>query len=190
MTERIPKTSLTHPLPLAEVVIPGGTGRILFTMCPGKVQPDADTGPWNRTLDIDMDALADRKTVRLVTLMEEHEIEACALSTAILKDACTARKITWHHCPIKDFNVPDQAWEQAWVTVGSDLRDDLSAGKTVTLNCRGGRGRAGLVAARLLIEFGVSPVVAIDQVRAERPEAIETKIQEQHLRGIAQITSI
>jgi ADP-ribosyl-[dinitrogen reductase] hydrolase len=189
MTERVPKTSLTHPLPLAQVKIPDGTGCIIFTMCPGKVQPNADTGPWDRDLNMDMDALAAGQAVRLVTLMEAHEIEACALSPEILQTACASRNITWHHSPIKDFNVPDQTWEKSWETLGSDLRRDLKAGKTIALHCRGGRGRAGLVAARLLIEFGAAPDAAITEVRTQRPKAIETKIQEEHLRGIRQLTS-
>jgi len=188
MTERSPKTSLTHPLPLAEVQIPGGVGRILFTMCPGKIQPHADTGPWDRDLERDMDAVAAHKVVRLVTLMEVHEIKACALSIEKLQNACASRNIIWHHIPIKDFNVPDQAWEQIWETVGADLRGDLKAGKAIALHCRGGRGRAGLVAARLLIEFGAAPEAAITDVRTQRPEAIETRIQEDHLRDIKQVT--
>ncbi|MCJ7453727.1 MAG: ADP-ribosylglycohydrolase family protein, partial [Steroidobacteraceae bacterium] len=46
------------------------------------------------------------------------------------------------------------------------------------VHCRGGLGRAGSVAARLLVEFGADPGEAIRQVRAVRPRAIETRAQE------------
>lgn len=184
MPEKLPKTSLTHPLPLAEVTTPDGTGRILFTMCPGKIQPHADTGPWDRDLDLDMDAIAARGATQMLTLMEAHELEASALSAAKLNDACETRGIRWHHCPIVDFNVPNKDWQESWSTVGPLLRKDLKDGEVIVVHCRGGRGRAGLVAAQLLIEFGISPAAAIQQVRAQRPEAIETKIQEDYLHGI------
>ena len=58
---------------------------------------------------------------------------------------------------------------------GARLRERLRAGERVLVHCRGGLGRAGAVAARLLIEFGATPVTAIAQVRAARPRAIETR---------------
>jgi len=42
----------------------------------------------------------------------------------------------------------------------------------------GGYGRTGMVAARLLIEFGVEPEEAIARVRSARPGAIEMPQQE------------
>ena len=45
-------------------------------------------------------------------------------------------------------------------------------GGKVLIHCRGGLGRAGLVAALLLVEEGVSPPEAIRRVRAARPGAI------------------
>ena len=47
-----------------------------------------------------------------------------------------------------------------------------------TFHCRGGLGRAGMISARLLVESGVEPEVAIAKVRAARPGAIETREQE------------
>ena len=55
----------------------------------------------------------------------------------------------------------------------------LRRGERVLVHCRGGLGRAGSVAARLLVEFGAAPVDAIAQVRVARPGAIETREQEQ-----------
>lgn len=52
------------------------------------------------------------------------------------------------------------------------------------MHCKGGLGRAGTVAARLLIEFGQAPEDAIACVRAARPGAIETHQQETYLRQL------
>lgn len=52
------RTSITHPLQIAEVAVPGTCGRIGVTFLPGKKQPNAATGPWARDLDLDLDAIA------------------------------------------------------------------------------------------------------------------------------------
>ena len=50
------------------------------------------------------------------------------------------------------------------------------------VHCRGGLGRAGTVAARLLVEFGEGPDEAMRRVREARSRyAIETKSQEAHV---------
>jgi ADP-ribosyl-[dinitrogen reductase] hydrolase len=51
----------------------------------------------------------------------------------------------------------------------------------VLLHCRGGLGRSGTIAARLLVELGENPRVAIDRVRRARHGAIETPAQEAHV---------
>ena len=60
----------------------------------------------------------------------------------------------------------------------------LRSGRDVLVHCRGGLGRAGTIAARLLIELGMEPATAIRQVRAVRPGAIETLEQEKYVLGI------
>lgn len=157
-------------------------------MCPGKIQPNAVTGPWDRDLETDMNAVAEAGATALVTLMEEHELGLCELSIDALRKAATTRDIAWHHAPIVDFTVPDADWEQTWQTLGQDLRNRLEDGQTIALHCRGGRGRAGMVAARLLVETGTPPEDAIRMVRTERAEAVETDVQERHVLACRVIT--
>jgi ADP-ribosyl-[dinitrogen reductase] hydrolase len=55
----------------------------------------------------------------------------------------------------------------------------LRDGGNIVIHCRGGIGRAGMVAARLLVELGDAPDVAIAKVRVARhPRAVETLEQE------------
>jgi ADP-ribosyl-[dinitrogen reductase] hydrolase len=58
----------------------------------------------------------------------------------------------------------------------------LCGGHDVLVHCRGGLGRAGTIAARLLVELGMEPAEAIARVRAVRPGAIETPEQERFVR--------
>ena len=48
----------------------------------------------------------------------------------------------------------------------------------MVFHCRGGKGRAGTIAAILLADFGHEKKEAIDLVRKRRKGAIETKAQE------------
>jgi ADP-ribosyl-[dinitrogen reductase] hydrolase len=63
--------------------------------------------------------------------------------------------------------------------VGSELRNLLHDEIPVALHCYGGKGRTGTIAARLLVELGTAPALAIEHVRAARPGSIETREQEQ-----------
>ena len=56
------KTSLTHPLQIAEV--PAAAGAIGITFCPGKQQRSAFSGQWCRDLAIDLDTIRVGETLR------------------------------------------------------------------------------------------------------------------------------
>jgi ADP-ribosyl-[dinitrogen reductase] hydrolase len=174
------KTSISHPLEVYGVA--AGNGRVGMCMCPGKRQPHAATGPWERDLALDMDAVKAFGAAILVTLMEMHELDK-AVPVTDLAAAATARGVDWLHLPIVDFGAPDDAFERAWLTHGKTLRDALKAGKNVVVHCRGGRGRSGLLAARILVELGEDPEAAIKAVRASNPLAIETPVQEEHIKN-------
>jgi ADP-ribosyl-[dinitrogen reductase] hydrolase len=85
----------------------------------------------------------------------------------------------WHHLPIEDVSVPDGDFEADWPEASDRLRSLLNSGANILIHCKGGLGRAGMVAARLLVEMGVQPAEAIRRVRDARGEgAIETRDQE------------
>ena len=46
------------------------------------------------------------------------------------------------------------------------------------VHCKGGQGRAGTIAARLLIDCGWTPADALAVVRATREGAVENRMQE------------
>ncbi|TAL01091.1 MAG: phosphatase [Rhodospirillaceae bacterium] len=176
------KTSLTHPLPIAVIVTPGG-GRIGMTLCPGKRQPNAITGPWDRDLKRDLDAIVAFGAKSLITLMEADELAAARVPADILEPAVRNSGLTWHHWPIVDLAAPDARFERAWKAEAGAIQRRLVDGGNIVLHCRGGRGRSGLVAARLLIELGVKPEDAIAAARAAQPLAMETAAQESHIRA-------
>ena len=71
----------------------------------------------------------------------------------------------WWHLPIRDTRTPGPNFENGWKAAGEAIRDRLQMGFDVLVHCKGGQGRAGTVAARLLVEFGQNPHDAICKVR-------------------------
>lgn len=175
------RTSQTHPLQIAAISPAPGMGRIGVTFCPGKKQHTAATGAWNRDLDLDIQAIADWGAAAVLTLIEDHEF--AVLKVEGLGDAVRARHMDWLHAPIQDVSIPDRDFEAAWPVIGENLRARLRAGFDVVVHCKGGLGRAGMIAARLCVELGVEPGAAIREVRRVRPGAIETTAQESHVRA-------
>ncbi|WP_255326380.1 ADP-ribosylglycohydrolase family protein [Sphingobium sp. EM0848] len=157
--------------------VPAGVrgGRIGITFCPGKKQQDALTGAWNRDLCADLDAIQATGAAAVVSLIESEEF--LSLGVERLGEEVRARHMDWFHLPIRDVSIPSPVFEQAWAVTGANLRSRLRQGFDIVLHCKGGLGRAGMIAARLLAELGSEPMAAIEQVRTARPGAIETHDQ-------------
>lgn len=169
------RTSQTHPLQIAEVRATPTHGRIGITFCPGKHDSMASTGVWARDLATDLDAIAAWGAKLVLTLVEPAELHALKVSS--LGEEVERRGIAWLHLPIADFSVPDARFEDAWQTQGRAIRGMLRSGADVLVHCKGGLGRAGMIAARLLVELGMPAAEAIRAVRGVRPGAIETPAQ-------------
>lgn len=173
------RTSVTHPIRIDAISAGKSHGNIGITFCPGKVQADAVTGSWARDLRTDLEAISEWGASIVVSLIEDHEIEA--LQVQGIGEECRRLGLTWIHLPIPDVSIPSEAFESSWVTVGEGLRSVLRNGFSITVFCKGGLGRSGTIAARLLTELGANPAEAIRIVRKARPGAIETDAQEQHV---------
>ncbi len=173
------RTSQSHPLQVNSLA--AGSGRLGLTLCPGKQQPRSLTGGWARDLDLDLAALREAGAGALVTLMPGSELRSVGVSPVGLGAGARAAGLEWHHLPIRDVDVPDAAFEEAWCYAGPRLHRHLQRGALVVLHCLGGLGRSGTIAARLLVEQGESAATAIARVRAARPGAIETPAQESYV---------
>lgn len=180
-TEGQPKTSLTHPLRIDTIETSGG-GLIGMTFCPGKKQADAASGTWDRDLQLDLISIQRFGATSVVTLMEDFELVAYCVEG--LGKAVKDAGMQWYHLPIIDGEIPQRSFEKLWIDVGRHLRDQLAEGQHILLHCRGGLGRTGTIAARLLVERGMPPADAIQAVRNARPDAIETPAQEAYVRSV------
>ena len=97
------RTSLTHPLQVAQVAAPGG-GVVGITFCPGKHQLTAATGSWARDLAIDLDAIKAWGAGAVLTLVTPQELKE--LRVEMLGHEVAARGMRWFHLPIEDVSTP------------------------------------------------------------------------------------
>jgi protein-tyrosine phosphatase len=171
-------TSERNPLRIDAVAPPGAPGLIGMTLLPGKKDPYAAFGAWDRDLAADLATIGDWGASTVVTLVERHEFDLLGVPDF---GAQVAARFRWHWLPIRDGGVPDAAFERRWPEAGAELRRRLAAGERVLVHCRAGLGRTGLVVARLLVESGETPLRALNAVRRARPGTVETLLQEQYV---------
>ncbi|MHB0981614.1 MAG: protein-tyrosine phosphatase family protein [Thermoleophilia bacterium] len=70
-----PRTSVSHPLWVDTLTVPGTAGVIGMTICPGKKGASLYGLPWERDLAIDLRAVSAWRPDVVITLMEEWEFE-------------------------------------------------------------------------------------------------------------------
>lgn len=126
------RTSITHPLQIAEVAVGPGMGKVGLTFCPGKKQPGARTGAWDRDLGLDLDVVAGWNAAMVVTLVEDRELES--LGVANLRAEVEARHMAWHHYPMVDGSVPNATLAGSWSVIGEECRALLRDGFNVLVH--------------------------------------------------------
>lgn len=166
---------MTHPI----TPLPVLNGRLGLCACPGGRraflgEPNPDAG---------IDALARWPAAAVVTLMESRELEMLGL--ADLPDRLRKRVPLWLHLPIRDGDVPGQAWLERWRVARLLIGALLTEGEQVAVHCLAGVGRTGMVASLCLIDTGQAEGrSAIEQVRrVHNVHAAETLEQEAFVEG-------
>lgn len=136
-----------------EIPLPAGPGRLW--LC-GKhfVGPDPEAAL--RRLGAD----------RVICLCERHEIDQRYPVYLNWLAANAGRRAIWF--PIPDLHAPAS---DKVVPILDRMREMISAGDTLLLHCGAGIGRAGTLAAALLIRMGIRPKEARRAVAAARPMA-------------------
>ena len=174
----MPRNSESHPLYIDQIDV--ANGAVGLTICPGKKGPSIYGGDWERDLATDIKTVAAWKPEYVLTLIEQHEMET--LGVTALPEALRKTVPNWVHLPIRDLDAPDQSFEARWRDLSPRLHHCLERGGRVLVHCRGGVGRAGTVAALILLERSGTPQEVIARVRHARHGAVETKAQQRWLR--------
>ena len=160
------------------ILSPGlnGDAKIVVTGFPGLVvRQDGSLDLCEATLAREMRRLLEHRVALLVGLVEDEELECVVYDDVI--DAAQDLLIETTRFPLRDFAVPTPPQEASLQRIFARAADQLRSGKSIALHCMAGDGRSGLLASCLLVELGFSPAQALREVRAVRPEAIETERQ-------------
>ena len=170
------RTSLTHPLYVTWIPLEGDEGQMGMTLCPGKYQPVASTGSWDRQLDVDLDDLVGMGTQRLVSLVTDEDMRTLRVET--LGMDTQSRGMAWSHLPIPDTTVPTPSWLEAALPVLQELVMSVPSGEVAVVHCMGGLSRAGTFMALYLWMRDMSMTEAIAHVRECRsPNCINFRQQ-------------
>ena len=118
----------------------------------------------------DVAALQDWRANLVLSLVEAEEFGALSPDFGA---ALAVAGIEQRLFPIADFGVPSGGW----AAVSAQLHAALAQGARIVVHCRGGCGRTGMIALRLMVELGEAPTEALARLRCVRPCAVETAAQ-------------
>jgi len=169
-----------EPNPIDTVNVPGTVGCMGLVACPGtrvgKVSP-----MHRKFLQADMKELQDWGANGIVTLNEPHELKMHGVEEMpkMIADA----GMWWKHLPIIDMDIPNQDFEDTWAVEGERIRHALRLGERVAIHCYAGLGRTGMIAARILVEMGIEPELAIRTIRSDNRRRIQTRAQANFVRS-------
>ncbi len=165
--------------PIYTLNIPGRKGVIGMTPCPGIRLESSRRGNVQKNLRRDLSACQQWGASGIVTFNETEELHG--LGVGDLGDHVLNGGMWWRQMPITDMEVPEGGFEDNWAIEGKQIIASLVAGERVVLHCLAGLGRTGMMAARLLVDLGMAPALAVAEVRKVRPRAIQTEEQEKYV---------
>ncbi len=161
----------SHPIYAVDV---SAQAQLLLTPCPGTKEAD---------LYSSLQELSHKNSPALITLMTSEELAENQLSE-LPKHAVTY-DMQWFHLPLADDTVPDQAWEERFQSALPRFIQLLNNGMNLSIHCKGGSGRTGLVAARIMLALGFELEEAISKIKAVRPNAFSVPAQQAYIQQFA-----
>jgi protein-tyrosine phosphatase len=136
-----------------QIPLPAGTNGRLWLCGKYFIAPDPEA------------AMAYVEATFVVCLNEPSDLDRFPGYLEWLRAQPPDRVLWW---PIPDLYVPDRDTALSRL---ADLRALLEGGQSLLMHCGAGIGRAGTIAAALLITMGAEPAAAAARVRASRPMA-------------------
>lgn len=161
-------------MPLRWTLIPELNGRLAIGRAPG-----GTTGHWHAELS----ALHRAGFGLVVCLLEAHELEHLEGESTLAEyeAAVGALGMAFLHLPTEDFCAPSRTHIRR---AAAAIAHASASGRSSYVHCMAGLGRAGTVAACLLVDAGMPPDDAIALVRWVRPGAIQSLEQEVLIRTL------
>lgn len=152
-------------------------GRLGLSRSPGTMS--------GSTMEDDLRHFVEQGVERVLCLQEAEEFGLMRQphTLEIRRDSVIKMGMEFVHEPIVDMDVPKLKRTQRIVT---ELIECLESGKTVVVHCWAGLGRAGTIAACAMLQRGHDAQVAVALLRKVRPGAVQSLLQERHVREFAE----
>lgn len=153
--------------PFDELLVNPGTSAtaaLIFTPCPGSKGVDLTTS---------LQQLKAAGAKAVISLTPDEEMTE--LQVKDLPALCRELDLFWFHCPINDDQAPGLAFAEGWQQAQAQVHQLLRQGGKVAIHCKGGSGRTGLMAAKILLELGLDKIHVKQRVQALRPYALTLK---------------
>ena len=118
-----------------------------LTMCPGKnLAAGRDGKSYTRDIRVDVGYFASQGIKLIVCLLNDYEVRTVGCNIANYEKACKEYKIELYKYPIIEMAPPDDI-NKFHNEVVLKVENSLNRGEKVISHCRGGIGRAGLLAS-------------------------------------------
>ncbi|EAR92835.1 cyclin-dependent kinase inhibitor 3 (macronuclear) [Tetrahymena thermophila SB210] len=152
--------------------------------CPGKkLAKGRDGKVHDRDLRVDVEQFSSQDNVKtIICLLNDYELRSIGVDVKQYQKICQEKGITFIQYPIIEMSVPEcKSMDQFDQEVIQFIINEMKQNKNVLCHCRGGIGRAGLIASCLLLRFKIKNKWsdAIQLVRSIRDQrCVESKKQE------------
>ena len=140
-------------------------GGLLLTPCPGTKGVNAITS---------LRQLKAAGATVVLTALEHGDLPDQGIE--LLAEACKLLGMQWFHVPIEDDCAPTAEFESKWERANDAAQIALNNGEFVVAHCKGGSGRTGLLAARILLARGKPFEATIESIQAQRPGAFTRQL--------------
>lgn len=169
-------TSQISPVNIFKIV-KSKSAFIAISLCPGKKIEGRDV-IWDRDIKVDFDYLLSEGITTLVPLLEDHEFRRLKIED-YFKEA-KKRMFDVIRFPIEDVSVPLCLEDTRRIV--RLLCKRFKNGERILIHCNGGIGRAGTIAACVLLELGKKKTAedAISDVREKRGSRAVEVLRQEH----------
>ena len=152
-------------------------GMMTISSCPGYCK---ENGTSEERQSTHLDEMQSLGVDQVIALTPDDELDRLGLSDMPqrIKDSGVA----WLQVPVVNFSTPEADQLDTFMAAMAAVKSKLDQGQHILVHCRGGTGRAGKVAAVMLIHYGIAPDDAITMIRDQREGCIQTEEQEQFVR--------
>lgn len=140
-------------------------GNLALSQAPGKKMEKGRNGKkYERDLALDVNFLKENhKISTILCLIGKYELRTIGVNLDEYKKFCEKNGVCLYVYPIVEMGVPEEDVKSFHSQIIKPILEELHEGKNVLVHCRGGIGRAGTLAACLLLSLGLQKTV-IDAV--------------------------